>query len=107
MKNILACAVLVFGLLSVIAISKQNGLVMINNNVDEKFDIKIINDTGADVKVINAVSAVSYSLTKNETTTIKMEEADKLYFLEKGKKGTLILIAAEEMDGKVQFLSKL
>jgi hypothetical protein len=75
--------------------------------ITEKFDIKIKNDTDNEVKVINAGSGGSYSLTKNATTTIKLEEGDKLHYYEKGKKGNLILTATKEMHGKVQLLSKL
>jgi hypothetical protein len=75
--------------------------------VSEKFDIKIKNDTDNEVKVINAGSGGSYSLTKGATTTIKMEEGDKLHYYEKGKKGALILTASEDMHGKVQLLSKI
>ena len=80
------------------------------NNIEvvaEKFDIKIKNDTDAEVKVINAGSGGSYSLTKGATTTIKMEEGDKLHFYEKGKKGALLLTASKDLHGKVQLLSKL
>lgn len=73
----------------------------------EKIDIKIKNDTSDEVKVINAGSGGSYSLTKNATTTIKMEEGDKLHYYDKGKKGALILTASKEMHGKVQLLSKI
>lgn len=73
----------------------------------EKLDIKIKNDTDDEAKVINDGSGGSYSLTKNATTTIKMEEGDKLYYYEKGRKGALILTASKEMHGKVQLLSKL
>jgi hypothetical protein len=81
----------------------------LNNEITitEKFDIKIKNDTDNEVKVINAGSGGSYSLTKNATTTIKMEEGDKLHYYEKGKKGNLILTATKEMHGQVQLLSKL
>lgn len=75
--------------------------------VTEKFDIKIKNDTDNEVKVISAGSGGSYSLTKGATTTIKMEDGDKLYYYEKGKKGALLLTASIEMHGKVQLLSKL
>ena len=74
--------------------------------VSEKFDIKIKNDTDNEVKVINAGSGGSYSLTKGATTTIKMEDGDKLHYYEKGKKGALLLIASKEMHSKVQLLSK-
>lgn len=77
------------------------------NTITEKFDIKIKNDTDNEVSVINAGSGGSYRLTKNATTTIKMEEGDKLHYYEKGKKGNLILTATKEMHGKVQLLSKL
>lgn len=77
------------------------------STITEKFDIKIKNDTDNEVKVINAGSGGSYSLTKNATTTIKMEEGDKLHYYEKGKKGNLILTATAAMHGKVQVLSKL
>jgi hypothetical protein len=75
--------------------------------VSEKFDIKIKNDTDNEVKVINAGSGGSYSLTKGATTTIKMEEGEKLHFYEKGKKGALLLTASKDLHGKVQLLSKL
>ena len=107
MKKIGILAILAFGLMSFKTISSKNELVIVNKIVAEKLDIKIKNDTGDDVKVINAGSGGSYSLTKNATTTIKMEEGDKLHYYEKGKKGALILVASTEMNGKVQFLSKL
>ncbi len=89
--------------------SMKSNQVVLNKEITitEKFDIKIKNDTDNEVKVINAGSGGSYSLTKNATTTIKMEEGDKLHYYEKGKKGNLILTATKEMHGKVQLLSKL
>lgn len=75
--------------------------------ITEKFDIKIKNDLSDEVSLINAGSGGSYRLTKNATTTIKMEEGDKLYYYEKGKKGNLILTATAALHGKVQLLSKL
>ncbi len=92
------------------------GLMSMNSNqaslkkeitITEKFDIKIKNDLADEVSVINAGSGGSYRLTKNATTTIKMEEGDKLHYYEKGKKGNLILTATAAMHGKVQLLSKL
>jgi len=107
MKKIGILAILAFGLMSFSTVSINVAEVTINKSVTEKLDIKIKNDTDNDVKVINAGSGGSYSLTKNATTTIKMEEGDKLHYYEKGKKGALILVASTEMNGKVQFLSKL
>lgn len=75
--------------------------------IQSKIDIKIKNDTDEVVKVYNAGSGGTYSLTKGATTTIKMEEGDKLYISEKGKKGKLLLEASSNMNGKVQLLSKL
>ena len=72
-----------------------------------KIDIKIKNDTSEAVQVYNAGSGGTYSLTKGATTTIKMEEGDKLYISEKGKKGKLLLEASSDMNGKVQKLSEL
>ena len=108
MKKISIIAVLSLGLLSMNVVSTKKINVIIREEVvSDKFDIKIKNDTNTEVKVINAGSGGSYSLTKGATTTIKMEEGDKLYYYEKGKKGALILTATKEMDGKVQLLSKL
>lgn len=70
-------------------------------------DIKIKNDTDDEVRVYNAGSGGSYSLSKGTTTTLKMDEGDKLYYYNNGKKGDLILTASSDMDGKVQLLSKL
>jgi hypothetical protein len=75
--------------------------------VSGSIDIKIKNDTGDEVRVYNAGSGGSYSLTKGATTTIKMDEGDQLYYYNNGKKGDLILTASASMDGKVQLLSKL
>ncbi len=69
--------------------------------------IKLKNDGDDEITVINAGSGGTYRLQKNIVTTIKMEEGDKLYIYEKGKKGALLLVASSEMDGKVQLLSKL
>ena len=107
MKKSILLAILAFVFMSFHPISNKEEIMYISKIVAEKFDIKIKNDTGNEVKVINAGSGGSYSLTKNATTTIKMEEGDKLHYYEKGKKGSLILIASKEMDGKVQLLSKI
>jgi hypothetical protein len=106
MKKTILLLFLALGLMSM---NTKSNHVSINkvNTITEKFDIKIKNDTDDEVKVINVGSGGSYSLTKNATTTIKMEEGDKLHYYEKGKKGNLILTATKEMHGKVQLLSKL
>ncbi len=108
MKKTIIISVLSFGLMSFDALPKKF-IYKVNptNIVAEKLDIKIKNDTGEEVKVINAGSGGSYSLTKNATTTIKMEEGDKLHYYDKGKKGDLILVASKEMNNKVQLLSKI
>ncbi len=95
--------------LSLMSMNTNSNHLSLNEEITitEKFDIKIKNDTDNEVKVINAGSGGSYSLTKNATTNIKMEEGDKLHYYEKGKKGNLILTATKEMHGKVQLLSKL
>ena len=108
MKKVIIIAVMSLGLLSMNIISlKQTNAIIKEEVVSEKFDIKIKNDTGNEVKVINAGSGGSYSLSKGATTIIKMEEGDKLHYYEKGKKGALILTASKDMDNKVQLLSKL
>ena len=108
MKKISIIAVLSLGLLSMNVVSPMKINVIIREEVvSDKFDIKIKNDTNTEVKVINAGSGGSYSLTKGATTTIKMEEGDKLHFYEKGKKGALILSATKDMHNKVHLLSKL
>jgi len=107
MKKIILIAVVSFVVLSFTTVSKDVSKVSIIEKVSEKLDIKIKNDTDNNVKVINADSGGSYSLTKGATTTLKMEEGDKLHYYEKGKKGALILTALKEMHNKVQLLSKL
>ena len=108
MKNVIFTAILSFGLLLMNIVSlRQTNAIIKTEMITEKFDIKIKNDTDEDVKVINAGSGGSYSLTKGATTPIKMEVGDKLYHYNSGKKGALILTATADMDGKVQLLSKL
>lgn len=106
MKKTIIILFLALGLMSMntTSFNKQSNTTVL---VAEKFDIKIKNDLADEVSVINAGSGGSYRLTKNATTTIKMEEGDKLHYYEKGKKGNLILTATKEMHGKVQLLSKL
>ncbi len=106
MKKTIILLFLALGLMSMntTSFNKQSNKTVL---VAEKFDIKIKNDTDDEVSVINAGSGGSYRLTKNATTTIKMEEGDKLHYYEKGKKGALILTATAAMHGKVQLLSKL
>lgn len=106
MKKIILFLFLAFGLMSMNTISSIKKLAK-SVVVAEKFDIKIKNDLADEVSVINAGSGGSYRLTKNATTTIKMEEGDKLHYYEKGKKGALILTATATMHGKVQLLSKI
>ena len=105
MKKVILVLFIAFGLVSFSSVSSKNEIA--KEIVSEKFDIKIKNDTDNEVKVINAGSGGSYSLSKNVTTTIKMEEGDKLHYYEKGKKGALILSATKDMHNKVHLLSKL
>ncbi len=99
----LVAAVLVLQAAPVLA---ANGISTVQTAAD-KYDIKIKNDSDDEVTVYNAGSGGTYRLQKNVTTTIKMENGDKLYIFEKGKKGRLLLTASADLDGKVQLLSKL
>lgn len=108
MKNVILTTIWSFGLLVMNVVSlRQTNAIIKTEMIAEKFDVKIKNDTDDDVKVINAGSGGSYSLTKNATTTIKMEDGDKLHYYNKGNKGALILTASKEMHNKVQLLSKI
>jgi len=108
MKKTILLLFSALSLMSMNAPAKKHRFGLLNEvKVAEKFDIKIKNDLDDEVSVINAGSGGSYRLTKNATTTIKMEEGDKLHYHEKGKKGALILTATAAMHGKVQLLSKI
>jgi len=107
MKKIIFISIIALTLISFNTSSNAISKIEKLELVSEKFDIKIKNDTDNEVKVINAGSGGSYSLTKGATTTIKMEEGDKLHYYEKGKKGALILTVSKDMHGKVQLLSKI
>lgn len=107
MRKIVLLLILIIGLFSFTTISNHEEIMINIKGLEKKLDIKIKNDTDNEVKVINAGSGGSYSLTKGATTTIKMEEGDKLHYYEKGKKGALLLTASKEIEGKVQLLSKL
>ena len=107
MKIIVITVAWIFGLMHVKFSPQKENFITHSEKKETKFNIKIKNDTGDDVKVINAGSGGSYSLTKGATTTIKMENGDQLYYYNKGKKGALILTATAEMNDKVQLLSKL
>jgi hypothetical protein len=105
MKKIVFLSILGFSVFSMTSFKDKTKITA--NVYVEKLDIKIKNDTDNSVKVINAGSGGSYSLTKGATTTLKMENGDKLHYYDNGKKGALILVASQEMNGKVQLLSKL
>lgn len=109
MNNIVVAALTLnlFGGLTCIDELVPESNVMIREALVGKLDIKIKNDVDDEVSVINDGSGGSYRLQKNVTTTIKMEPGDKLYLYEKGKKGRLLLTAAEHMNGKVQLISTL
>lgn len=85
------------------AIAKAKTTIATSNAIN----IKLKNDEADEITVINAGSGGTYRLQKNIVTTIKMDEGDKLFMYEKGKKGALLLVATASMDGKVQLLSKL
>ncbi len=94
--------------MSLVATTKGlNPETLLIASANEKLDIKIKNDSNDEVTVLNAGSGGTYRLTKNATTTIKMEEGDKLFYYEGGKKGRLLLTASNDMNGKVQLYSKL
>lgn len=80
---------------------------IINSYKEENISIKIKNDTDEAFTVINAGSGGTYRLSKNTVVTIKMDEGDKLFVYESGKKGKLLLVASPDMDSKVQLVSKL
>lgn len=108
MKKTIFLLFLTVGLMSMNTPAKKHHFGLFSSiTVSEKFDIKIKNDLNDEVNVINAGSGGSYRLTKNATTTIKMEEGDQLHYFEKGKKGALILTATAAMHSKVQLLSKI
>ena len=79
----------------------------INIYKEENISIKIKNDTDEAFTVINAGSGGTYLLAKNTVVTIKMDEGDKLFVYESGKKGKVLLVASPDMDSKVQLVSKL
>ena len=107
MKKVIAAVFISLVLASMSFSTTQNSTEIIYVKKSDKLDIKIKNDTSEAVKVINTGSGGSYSLTKGATTTLKMEEGDKLHYYDNGRKGALIFTASKEMDGKVQLLSKL
>ena len=107
MKKIILILAVAIGLQSYGVNSIPTSKINITNRATDKFDIKIKNDLSDEVLVKNENSGGSYRLQKNIITTIKMEDGDKLYYFEKGKKGALILIANKDMDGRVQLLSKI
>jgi hypothetical protein len=109
MKSIIIITSLLFSLSTLAFTGKLKTTTPINCNLPkvDKYNIKIKNDSGDEVTVYNASSGGSYRLMKNTTTNIKMENGDKLYNYEGGKKGRLLLTASADMDGKVQLYSKL
>jgi hypothetical protein len=108
MKKILKTMIVIACITSItISSSTANPIVKNTVAITAKLDIKIKNDSGDEVTVINSGSGGTYRLQKNITTTIKMDVGDKLYTYENGKKGKLLLTATAEMDSKVQLFSKL
>lgn len=93
-------------------ILKTNAISAKKRNANVKFagssiSIKLKNDGDEAITVINAGSDGTYRLSKNTVVTKKMDEGDKLFVYENGKKGVLLLVASADMDNKVQLLSKI
>ncbi|MBS1645569.1 MAG: hypothetical protein JST36_11070 [Bacteroidetes bacterium] len=105
MKKFLLVTILATNLASTVAIA-HNPIAIIEASTS-KLDIKIKNDSDDEVTVINIGSGGTYRLSKNVITTIKMNDGDKLFIYEGGKKGRLLLTASSDLNGKVQLLSKL
>lgn len=106
-KSILTVIIAFTMLLTNSTISFAKGKTKTSIYSGTSISIKLKNDTDNEMSVINAGSGGSYRLSKNTVVTIKMDEGDKLFVYEKGKKGALLLVASSEMDGKVQLVSKL
>jgi hypothetical protein len=102
--TVFALAILIANAASATTVFSATALQIIKT---AKLDIKIKNDSGEEITVINAGSGGTYRLQKNVITTIKMNAGDKLYIYESGKKGKLLLTATADMDGKVQLITKL
>lgn len=99
-KSIIALCLL--SLLTVsLSVNHEIKTTFIKKVVGAKIKIRIKNDTDDDFTVYNANSGGSYDLTKSATTTISMDEGDKLYAYQGGKKGALLLTASADMEGKV------
>jgi hypothetical protein len=74
----------------------------------ELFDIKIKNDQkDGSVTIYNQNRGGSYNIQRGVTTTIKCYAGDKLFDYEGHKKGRLLFVVEESMDGKVQLFTKL
>ncbi|MCC6582472.1 MAG: hypothetical protein IT271_02095 [Chitinophagales bacterium] len=106
-KSILTVMIALTMLLTNSTISFANSKTKTSVYSGTSISIKLKNDTDDEMTVINAGSGGTYRLSKNTVVTIKMDEGDKLFVYEKGKKGALLLVASSEMDGKVQLVSKL
>jgi len=106
-KSILTVMIALTMLLTNSTISFAKGKTKTSIYSGTSISIKLKNDTDNEMSVINAGSGGTYRLSKNTVVTIKMDEGDKLFVYEKGKKGALLLVASSEMDGKVQLVSKL
>ncbi len=106
-KSILTVIIALTMLLTNSTISFAKGKTKTSIYSGTSISIKLKNDTDNEMSVINAGSGGTYRLSKNTVVTIKMDEGDKLFVYEKGKKGALLLVASSEMDGKVQLVSKL
>jgi hypothetical protein len=107
MKKIITASFAALVLLQYVPAGATTGHQTLVQTASEKYDIKIKNDSGDEVTVYNAGSGGTYRLQKNVVTTIKMEDGDKLYIYEGGKKGRLLLTASSDLNGKLQLFSKL
>ncbi|MBK8351181.1 MAG: hypothetical protein KA174_09230 [Chitinophagales bacterium] len=106
-KKILTIAIAICTLFTSVQIGFSKTTASTTATSSSSISIKLKNDTDDEMTVINAGSGGTYRLSKNTVVTIKMDEGDKLFVYEKGKKGAMLLVASSEMDGKVQLVSKL
>ena len=106
-KKILTIVIAICTLFTSVQIGFSKTTASTTATSSSSISIKLKNDTDDEMTVINAGSGGTYRLSKNTVVTIKMDEGDKLFVYEKGKKGAMLLVASSEMDGKVQLVSKL
>ncbi len=90
--------------ISAVAFANGNSANEISNTIVNSVNVKIINDTDADIEIHTGSGFVE--INKTSSTSVSCEAGKKIRLANNGKKGDVLFVIDDSMCGKVVKLSK-